>query len=78
MNRFEAIARESASDDDALVAMRDAGANAVQAIKSLMIGRGISHLEAKTKLIESPAWGEFAESHLQLHEQLDELEEEID
>ena len=71
MADFEKIARESRSDEEALNELHEHGADAIQAIKSLIVGRGISHVDAKLKLIESPAWHVEAEKAKNLHHQVD-------
>ena len=78
MADFEKIARESPSDEEALYELHEHGANALQAIKSLIAGRGVSHADAKLKLIESPAWHLEAEKAKNLHHQVDAVLRECD
>ena len=78
MKTFEEIARQSGSTEEALTALHDAGATPINAIKAIRSERNLSLADAKTKLMESPAWHEAAESNMRLHEQLDELEKEME
>ena len=68
---FEEIARKSCSDEEALHKLQQHGASAVQAIVSLVEGRGLPIAEAKAKLVQSQAWCVEAASAKKLHDQID-------
>ena len=70
MDSLEKIARNCASVEDALVALHDAGASPIQAIKALHDGRGISLGEGKSALHTSPAWIAEAEAADFLHDKI--------
>ena len=78
MADFEKIARESLSDEEALHELHEHGADAIQAIKSLIAGRGVSHADAKLKPLESPVWHVEAEKAKNLHHQVDTVLREYD
>lgn len=78
MNKFEEIARQSESTEAALVALHEFGATAIEAIKAIKNGRGISHADCKIKLIESPAWKVEAAAAANLHKDIDKLSDSFD
>lgn len=78
MKTLEEVARESGSTEEALDSLHAAGASPIYAIKALRNGRDLSLGDAKTKLMESPAWHAEAAAANRLHEQLDKLLEEDD
>jgi ribosomal protein L7/L12 len=74
---LERIARTHASVEAALVALHDAGASPIGAIKALRAGKDLSLGEAKQALHASPAWYSEARTAEALHEQfLEALNEE--
>ncbi len=80
MDELAKIARKCATVDHALVALHDAGASPVLAIKALREGRGLSLTDGKKALHASPAWAVEARAaegfHKQLCEAFDGLDEE--
>jgi len=70
VDALEKIARNSRSAEDALVALHDAGASPIQAIKALRIGMGLSLIESKIALHSSPAWAAEAGAAEQFHNEL--------
>ena len=78
MKTFEEIARECGSIEEALIALHDAGATSIPAIKALRSEWRLSLGDAKNKLMESPAWHAEARSANRLQDQLEELLPEDD
>lgn len=70
MNKFAKIAEQSESHEAALIALHEAGASPIEAIKSLMDGRGLSLADGKSKLGESPVWKSETAAADQLHEEI--------
>ena len=68
MNSLKEIARDCAPVEEVLVALYDAGASPIQAIKALHDGRGLSLIEGKSALHGSPAWSAEAEAAAALHD----------
>jgi ribosomal protein L7/L12 len=65
-----AIARKSATVEDALVQLHEAGASPIQAIKALREGKGLALGEAKLALHASPAWHKEAREAEEFHDEL--------
>lgn len=70
MNDLVAIARKSATVEDALVRLHEAGATPIRAIKALSEGKGIDRGQAKTALLASPAWAVEARAAEEFHDGL--------
>jgi ribosomal protein L7/L12 len=63
------IARNSATVENALVRLHEAGASPIEAIKALREGMGLDLGQAKLALQASPAWHVEARSAEKLHDQ---------